>query len=72
MKKKTLIMLAFISCFLLSFKQQSSKVYVCSNGKVGKYHYSSGCRGLSNCSYAIKAMSISAAKSKGYTLCGWE
>lgn len=36
-----------------------------------KYHYSAGCRGLSNAN-SIQEMSLSEAESQGYELCGWE
>lgn len=36
-----------------------------------KYHFDSGCRGLSNAN-SIVSMSLTDAQAQGYTLCGWE
>ncbi len=36
-----------------------------------KYHFDSGCRGLSNAN-SIVSMTLSDAQAQGYTLCGWE
>lgn len=53
-----------------SSKNNSSKtVYISSSGK--KYHFSKNCRGLSSAK-KVTSVSLSKAKSQGYTVCGWE
>jgi len=47
-------------------------VYICNNKITDKYHYSSTCRGLSNCQFKIVKITIAGAKAKKMTLCGWE
>ena len=48
----------------------SNTVFIATNsGK--KYHFNSNCRGLSN-SRSTTKITLSEAKSRGYTLCGWE
>ena len=48
---------------------QSGTVYICTGPKARKYHSSPNCRGLNRCSGSIKSLSVSAAKSKGFTPC---
>jgi hypothetical protein len=50
----------------------TSKVYVCDSQYAKKYHLTSTCRGLSNCNYRIKKVSVKDAKTTGKTLCKWE
>lgn len=47
-------------------------VYICANNKAKKYHQNPKCRGLSNCQYKILKITLTAARSKGMTLCRWE
>ncbi len=58
--------------FITSANSQSSSVYICTGPSAEKYHFTSNCRGLSNCSRDIIRVSISEAKSKGRSICGWE
>ena len=48
---------------------QSGTAYICTGPKARKYHSSPNCRGLNRCSGSIKGLSVSAAKSKGFTPC---
>ena len=48
---------------------QSGTVYICTGPKARKYHSNQNCRGLNRCSGSIKSLSVSAAKSKGFTPC---
>ena len=48
---------------------QSGTVYICTGPKARKYHSSPNCRGLNRCSGCIKSLSVSAAKSKGFSPC---
>ena len=50
----------------------TTDVYICNNKQTDKYHYSSTCRGLSNCQFKIVKISVQSAKSKKMTLCAWE
>jgi len=68
---KTILLL--VSLFLTNTKPLSSTpVYICDSGNTKKYHYDSGCRGLSNCGYKIVKTTLDKAKKDGKTLCGWE
>lgn len=51
---------------------EPKEVFLCNNKKTKKYHYSSSCKGLSNCQFKIAKMTLSSAKNKGMTLCAWE
>ena len=44
-------------------------VYICTGPNAKRYHSSSTCRGLDNCSKEIKKVTISIAKDKGRTPC---
>ncbi|MCL2157050.1 MAG: thermonuclease family protein [Methanobrevibacter sp.] len=48
----------------------SGSVYIATYSGT-KYHFNKNCRGLSN-SRSTTKISLSTAKSRGYTLCGWE
>lgn len=52
--------------------KESTTVYICNSPGAKKYHYTFGCRGLSNCTYKIVKVDIEKAKKDGKTLCGWE
>lgn len=52
--------------------QPETDVYLC-NGKYSKrYHYKSRCQGLKNCSTTIERTTLTEARSRGRTLCGYE
>jgi len=55
-----------------SYNVVESNVYICQGKYSKKYHLSKTCRGLSNCKAAIVKVTLSDAKQKGKTLCGWE
>lgn len=55
-----------------SFNASDSNVYLCQGKYSKKYHLSKTCRGLSNWKAAIVKVTLSDAKQKGKTLCGWE
>lgn len=44
-------------------------VYICTGPKATRYHSSSKCRGLSNCSDRIEKVTLTYAKSKNRTAC---
>lgn len=50
----------------------SQTVYLCNSEGGRKYHYTSDCRGLSNCQHKIIKTTLDKAKGQGKTLCGWE
>jgi len=67
---KTLSLLIF---FLINTTcKENTTVYICNNDKTKKYHLSSDCRGLSNCTFKIIKTTLDKAKNEGKTLCGWE
>lgn len=51
---------------------QQTSAYLCDSPGGTKYHYTKNCRGLSNCKHKIIKVSLSEAKKRGKTLCGWE
>lgn len=71
MKTRATILIAAIAILFVSAAPQT-RVYICKGEYSTKYHYDSKCRGLSNCSTEIYAVSLSDAQSDGRTLCGWE
>lgn len=64
----------FILLFIIRVNNSPipKEVYICNNGSTKKYHYTTNCRGLSNCSYKILKSTLDKAKKDGKTLCGWE
>ena len=50
-------------------KIKEATVYICTGPKAKKYHATETCRGLNRCSGSIKQLSVSSAKSKGFTPC---
>jgi len=52
--------------------KETTTVYICNSPGAKKYHYTFGCRGLSNCSYKIVKVHIEKAKKDGKILCKWE
>lgn len=68
MKTLSLIIFFFanITC------KESTTVYVCNSPNAKRYHYTSGCKGLSNCTYKIVKIDIEKAKKDGKTPCRWE
>ncbi|MBT2562538.1 hypothetical protein [Pedobacter sp. ISL-64] len=67
---KTLSLLLFF--FINITCKENATVYICNGPGAKKYHYTSNCRGLSNCTYKIIKEEIEKAKKDGKTLCGWE
>jgi len=68
---KTLSLLIFIFANTITCKETTT-VYICNSPGAKKYHNTSNCRGLSNCTYKIVKEDIEKAKKDGKTLCGWE
>ena len=65
------LLLLFLVVFLTSTTQQTH-VYICDSKGGKKYHYKENCRGLNACKHKITKLTISQAKNRGKTLCGWE
>ncbi|WP_025142206.1 hypothetical protein [Pedobacter jeongneungensis] len=68
---KTLSLLIFFFANIITCKE-STTVYICNSPNAKRYHNSSSCKGLSNCTYKIVKVDIEKAKKDGKTLCGWE
>ena len=51
---------------------QTTTVYLCYGEYSTKYHFKKDCRGLSNCSTDIEKTTLTEAKKKKRTICGWE
>ena len=73
-KKKLIIIFAIITLptFYGFTTLPASDVYICISKTASKYHYSKNCKGLNRCTHTISKVSKSDAKSRGYSLCGWE
>lgn len=69
--KAAFLLLILIRIFL-SVSSEEATVYICNSSGAKKYHYKKHCRGLSNCKAPIKQVSLTDAKKRGRTLCGWE
>lgn len=64
----TLILMGF-----LTTSNQSSDVYICVSKTASKYHLSSMCKGLKECTHEIKKVTLKEANQLGYKKqCGWE
>lgn len=50
----------------------STEVYLCDSKYGEKYHFSSNCRGLKACKNPIIKVTLSEAKKRGKTICGYE
>ena len=68
---KKIFLLLFIT-LLTSFTSLESDVYICVSKGAKRYHFAKTCKGLSNCKHTIKKVTLTEAKEKGLTLCGWE
>lgn len=68
---KSIILIIGLLSFIIPIDLESY-VYICKGKSSVKFHYSSNCRGLSNCSTDIYKVSLSNAKQINRTLCGWE
>lgn len=65
------ILLITILAGLTSFTTESD-VYLCNSKGGKKYHFTKDCKGLSNCKAEIIKVTLSDAKAKGKTICGYE
>ncbi len=61
-----------ILAIMMGQKAIQTDVYVCNSPGARKFHYSSGCRGLRNCTYKVIKKTKKQAEKEGKTLCGWE
>ena len=67
---KKLLLLAIL-LGLTSFTTEAD-VYLCNSKGGKKYHFTKDCQGLRNCQAEIIKVTLSDAKSKGKTICGYE
>lgn len=67
--KKLLLLAAF--ALLTSFYSESD-VYLCNTKGGKKYHFKKDCQGLRNCQGEIIKVTLTEAKEKGKTICGYE
>lgn len=67
--KKLLLLLCFVS--LTSFYTETD-VYLCNTKGGKKYHFTKDCQGLRNCQGEIIKVTLTEAKEKGKTICGYE
>lgn len=67
--KKLILLSAFV---MLSSFYTESDVYLCNTKGGKKYHFSKSCKGLSSCKGEIIKVTITEAKEKGKTICGFE
>lgn len=72
MKTLSILFFAFLLGSSTPIEVKTTKeatVYICTGSKANKYHKTDRCRGLNRCSGSIKQLSISSAKSKGFSPC---
>jgi hypothetical protein len=72
--KRTLTMLMLLAMTLSPMAGErtattATYVYICTGGSSKRYHATSGCKGLSNCSGEIKKVTVNDAKKMGRTPC---
>lgn len=67
---KKLLLLAIL--FALTSFTTEANVYLCNSKGGKKYHFTKDCQGLRNCKAEIIKVTLSDAKSKGKTICGYE
>lgn len=60
----------FIAMLLLSASAPESKVLICISTGATKYH-ADYCRGLKQCTHEVKTVTISEARNRGYSACGY-
>ena len=69
-------MLKILPIFLFSLTtfitSQNNQVFLCNSPNGERYHFTQNCRGLKACKHEIIKVSLSEAKRKGKTQCGWE
>ncbi|RZK41174.1 MAG: hypothetical protein EOO90_12255 [Pedobacter sp.] len=58
--------------FSTNLKCTTTDVYLCDSPNAIRYHLTTKCRGLSNCSYKTIKTTVQKAKKEGRTLCKWE
>lgn len=69
--KKIFAAILLVSAF--GFTSSSSDyVYICVSKTAEKYHFTEDCRGIKKCTHTIEKVTITQAKGKGYSLCGFE
>lgn len=67
---KKLLLLAIL--FAVTSFTTEADVYLCNSKGGKKYHFTKDCQGLRNCKAEIIKVTLSEAKSKGKTICGYE
>ena len=72
MKSILTILIVLCGIPVLSSFNINSTVYICGPNGAARYHFTKGCRGLSNCKQGIYSAPLSKAQEMGLTLCGWE
>lgn len=72
------LFISFISGLLLfnlpyfSSPVYEKNVFLCNSTGGKRYHFTKTCKGLSNCKHEIIKVTLSEAKKRGKTICGWE
>lgn len=61
---------ALFALLLLSATAPDTKVLICISTGASKYH-SHYCQGLKKCTHQVKEVSISDARNRGYSACGY-
>lgn len=73
--KPTIIKFIYLTVIAFTFgftSSNQSNVYLCDSDSAKKYHLKKDCRGLNACDHEIIRITLTEAKQKGKTLCGWE
>ena len=69
--KKIGFALSIFMLFATGCGDKNTKVYICNGPYAKKYHKTSDCKGLYNCSASIDKVSLEEAKNKGKTSCDY-
>lgn len=68
------ILFSSVVILLFSFSKNNDKeVYICVSKTASKYHLTGDCKGLAECTHAIKKVTLKKANELGYkNICGYE
>ena len=69
---KLLVVGTVLLLFSFGKSNGESPVYICDSEYATKYHYKKDCEGLQKCTHEIKELTVTEAKAKKYSLCGYE
>lgn len=66
------LLLVLFFCSGMACNSAETVVFLCDSTGARRYHLRRDCRGLKNCNYQLREVTINEAREKGKTRCGWE